>query len=136
MNDQFKLEMEILMKADDDKHRVFGLFSVIEEEGEVVIDKEGDMITPDELEEGAYEFVKSSRVAGEAHVKKGIGTLIESVVLTKEKQQLLGIDLKKVCWFGGFEITDADVWEKVKKGIYKSFSIGGKAIRIPVEDSK
>lgn len=35
-----------------------------------------------------------------------------------------------VGWWIGFQVTDADVWEKVKDGTYSMFSIEGKAERV------
>ena len=39
-----------------------------------------------------------------------------------------------VGWWIGFQVTDADVWEKVKDGTYSMFSIEGKAERVEVKD--
>jgi hypothetical protein len=115
-----------IQKVDEEQRRVFGFFSIVEDEHGLVVDKQGDVILPVELEKAAYDFVKNSRIAGEMHTKQPVGVLIESVVMTREKQQSWGIDLKKVFWWGGMEIHNDEVWEKVKKGIYKSFSIGGR----------
>lgn len=106
---------------------VFGWFSVIEEGGRPVVDTQGDIIAEKELESAAYHFVINTRIAGEMHARKGVGQLIESIVFTKEKQALLGADLGKVGWFGGFHISDAAVWEAIKAGKYTAFSWGGRA---------
>jgi len=119
-------------KVDEEQRQVFGWFSVVEESGQPVIDKQGDIITPDDLEKAAYAFVADVRDAGEMHARKGIGHLIESIVFTKAKQQALGIDLGKVGWWAGFQITDEDVWKKVKDGTYRAFSIGGTGTRTPI----
>ena len=116
-------------KIDEDERIVFGFFSVVEKDGEPVVDREGDVIAPEDLEKAVYEFVLKSRVAGENHLKKGVGQLIESIVLTKEKQAALGIDIGKVAWWGGFKIFDDDVWKAVKEKQYLAFSIGGTAER-------
>lgn len=39
-----------------------------------------------------------------------------------------------VGWWIGFQVTDADVWEKVKDGTYSMFSIEGKAERVEVNN--
>ena len=39
-----------------------------------------------------------------------------------------------VGWWIGFQVTDADVWEKVKDGTYSMFSIEGEAERVEVKD--
>jgi hypothetical protein len=116
-----------IIKVDEDQRLVFGWFSVIEENGQVVEDLQGDVIDEVELEKAAYDFVLNARVAGEMHKNIGVGSLIESVMFTKEKQKILGIDLGKVGWFAGFYIDDDSVWDSVKKGDYSAFSISGKA---------
>lgn len=115
----------VITKIDEDRHLVFGFFSVIEENGVQVVDKQGDIIDEEELEEAAYGFVINARIAGEMHEKRGVGELVESMVFTKAKQKALGIDLNKVGWFGGFRISDEEVWKKIKSGEYPAFSIGG-----------
>ena len=39
-----------------------------------------------------------------------------------------------VGWWIGFQVTDADVWEKVKDGTYSMFSIEGEAERVEVNN--
>lgn len=116
-------------KVDDDERMVFGWFSVIEEGGECVVDKQGDIITEDDIEKAAYDFVLNARIAGDMHIRKGVGQLVESMVFTKAKQEALGIDLKKVGWWGGFYISDDTVWKSIKNGDMPMFSIGGRGTR-------
>lgn len=121
-------------KIDKPKQQIFGFFSVIEKDGEIIFDLEGDAISEETIEKAVYDYVLNARIAGERHIKKGVGDLIESIVFTKEKQELLGIDLKKIGWWGGFHITDDEVWKKVEKGEYPMFSIGGKGHRTEIEE--
>lgn len=148
-----KFDWEIpgtIIKVDDEKHLVFGWFSVIQILGEHVIDTQGDIITSSTLEEAAYSFVLNARKGGEMHrtgdsgIVRGIGRVVESVVFTKEKQQAMlkslhdqGIndavlDLCAIAWWGGFMIENAETWAKVKSGELKAFSIGGKGKRASV----
>ena len=46
---------------------------------------------PEELENAAYNFVELYREGGEMHEKGGAAILIESVVFTEEKMQVMGI---------------------------------------------
>ncbi len=71
------------------------------------------------------------REAGDRHnVIKGIGRLVESVVLTKEKQSAMGIppNTVDVCWWVGFKVDNQDTWDKIKSGEYAMLSIGGEAV--------
>ncbi|MCM1497291.1 MAG: XkdF-like putative serine protease domain-containing protein [Clostridium sp.] len=132
---KFNVNCEI-NKLDDDKRLVFAWASVIEKNGEPVVDLQGDVISSDELEQAVYNYVIDSRDAGEMHFRKGVGTLVESIVFTKEKQEALGIDLGKVGWFVGFKITDDQVWESVKKGKYAMLSIGGRGVREKIDEEE
>ncbi|GEO26239.1 hypothetical protein AAC03nite_20240 [Alicyclobacillus acidoterrestris] len=121
-----------ISKVDDSQHLVFGWLSVSEDEnGNTLVDSHGDIITPDDLEQAAYDFVLHSRQAGEMHDVIGVGQLVESMVFTAEKQQALGIPegIVPVGWWVGFYIDDPDVWAKIRSGEYAAFSIGGEAVR-------
>lgn len=130
-----------ITKADEDKRLVFGWALVsADKDGNELIDHQGDMVEPDELEEGAYEYVLNFRDAGEEH----IGTLrkkarmVESCVFTPEKMKAIGIPegTIPVGWWIGFYVDDDTTWERIKSGKYKMFSIEGKAVREPIEDSQ
>lgn len=119
-----------IAKVDQDRQMVFGWVTVAEEGGVEVVDKQGDVMTEDEMEKMAYDFVLNCRKAGEMHKRvEGVGKLVESMVFTKEKQGALGIDLGKSAWWCGFKVDDAAIWDKVKKGEYRAFSIHGVGLR-------
>lgn len=126
-------DMMEIKKIDEDERMVFGWFSVVEKDGQLIKDTQDDYIEPMELEKAAYNYVLDARIAGDSHVRKGVGQLVESIVFTKEKQEALGIDLGCVGWWGGFHIDDDSVWDKIKKGEYPMFSLGGTGKRIPKE---
>ena len=125
-----------IYKSDDDRRLVFGWASIaIRTDGTQIEDWQGDMIDPEDLEEAAYQFVKLYREGGEMHERGGVATMIESVVFTEEKMQAMGIPpgTLPIGWWIGFQVTDPEVWAKVKDGTYSMFSIEGTAER--VEDS-
>lgn len=122
------LEGEVI-KADPDKQLVFGWASISSQDGEHIVDKQGDIIPEAELETAAYEFALYHRAHGDMHDRMGVGRMIESMMFTVEKQQALGIDLGLVGWWIGFRVDDADVWKRIKEGKLPEFSIGGKATR-------
>lgn len=134
-----------IAKTDEDQHLVFGIFSIVEVDGKPIVDREGDVITPRDLEKAAYGHVLNARIAGEMHTRIGVGDLVESFVFTTEKQQAFvaalherGVtgavmDLRCVGWWGGYHITDEAVWAKIKAGEYVAWSIGGSGVRTPIE---
>ena len=82
-----------LAKVDEDKKLVFGWASIIKDsEGKILLDRQDDFIDDEEeLEKSAYSYVLNSRDGGEMHINRGVSTMVESVVLSKEKQRALGI---------------------------------------------
>lgn len=126
-----------VQKVDEEKRLVFGWASVsVTVDGQEVLDLQEDMIDPDTLEEAAYRFAEFYREGGEMHERTGVAVMVESVVLTAEKQAAIGIPAGTlpVGWWLGFRVTDDNVWDKVKSGEYNMFSIGGTAIREEIED--
>lgn len=130
-----------IFKTDEDQRLVFGWASVaITVDGEVLEDRQHDMIDPEDLEEAAYEYVLNFRDTGEEHLPgyRKKGKLIESCVFTPEKQEAMGIPegILPVAWWIGFKIDDEDTWQRVKNGTYKMFSIEGKAEREEIEKTE
>jgi hypothetical protein len=117
-------------KVDEDKQLVFGWSSISTVDGDLVVDKQGDSIPVDELEAAAYGFVLHSRSASDMHEKANIGRLVESMVFSKQKQDLLGIDLGMEGWWTGFRVDDLQTWALVKQGKRPMFSIGGRGQRM------
>ena len=127
-------------KTDEDKRQVFGWASVVEVDGSPVVDRQGDWITPDEIEKAAYEYVVKSRVGGHQHKRTETGAfhasdMIESIVFTPEKIAKMGLpDDFPVGWWVGYKVHDDDTWAKVKKGDITGFSIHGKGRRQQVAE--
>ena len=118
---------------------VFGFFSINKVGEDLVEDRQQDLIETHELEKAAYDFVLNARIAGEGHFRKGVGQLVESMMFTYDKQEAIlktlsdmGIENAQFSlgvegWWGGFQITDEEVLDKIEKGEYPMFSVGGKA---------
>jgi uncharacterized protein YdaT len=119
-------------KIDEDKRQVFGWAIVAKDaDGNDVIDLQGDVVTPEDVEKAAYDFVIHSRDGGEMHVRKGVARMIESFVVDPEKLEKMGIVSKgtttgvPIGWWVGFEVLDDGVWKGVKDGRYTGFSVHG-----------
>lgn len=117
-----------IRKADPDQQLVFGWASVIEKNGVIVTDKQGDQIPTSAMEPAAYDFVMNSRDMGDMHETTGRGQLVESCMFTLEKQQALGIDLGMVGWWTGFKVSCPELWKAYRSGARPEFSIGGSAV--------
>jgi Putative phage serine protease XkdF len=126
-------------KADPDKQQIFGWASVVEVNGESVVDLQGDRISPDEMEKAGYEYVMKSRKGGDMHLRDDWqpvqkSEMIESFIVTPEKRDAMGLpDSVPSGWWVGFQVRDPDVWAKVKSGERTGFSIHGHGRRAPLD---
>lgn len=130
------LEPAQIAKLDEDQHLVFGWFNVaVRKDGKLLTDMEEDVVEVEELEKAAYDFVIESRQGGVMHQGNPKAVLVESIVITPEKLEKMGLppDAVPARWWGGFKVLDGDTWSKVKKGELKMFSIEGEAVRVETE---
>jgi hypothetical protein len=122
-------------KADNDKRQVFGWASIVEIDGQPIVDRQGDWISPEEIEKAAYDYVLKSRKGGHQHKRDGdqpfhAGDMIESFVMTPEKIEKMNLpEDTPVGWWVGYKIHDDEAWDKVKKGEVTGFSIHGRGKR-------
>lgn len=131
--DDFKLNVSI--EKTTDQGLVSGWANVaVNADGTIPLDWQGDIIRPEVLEKAAIDFMLNYRESGEMHQGPSTGTVVESIVFTKDKQAALGIPEGVVPegWFITVKIQDNDVFEKVKSGKYRMFSIQGHGNRVPV----
>lgn len=120
-------------KAREDECLVSGWANVaINKDGSVPLDWQDDVIAPATLEKAAINFMLDYRGSGEMHKGDSKGTVVESIVLTKEKQAAIGIPEGTVPegWFITVKVHDPEVFAKVKDGTYRMFSIQGTAKRV------
>lgn len=127
-------------KFDDSKRQAFGWASVVSKGGVPVVDRQGDYISAEDLEEAAYNYVRSSRVGGDMH-RRGddggphkVSDMIESIVFTDDKIAKMGLpeDYPRG-WWVGFKIHDEPTWDLVRKQGRTGFSIHGRGIRNDVD---
>ncbi len=120
-------------KAREDEQLVSGWANVaINKDGSVPLDWQDDVIAPATLEKAAINFMLDYRGSGEMHEGDSKGTVVESIVFTKEKQAAIGIPEGTVPegWFITVKVHDPEVFAKVKDGTYRMFSIQGTARRV------
>lgn len=114
-----------IRKVNEEQRVAYGWFSVIEKDGRPVEDADGHIIGEETLIRMAREFVEESRAGKVMHKGRRVADIVESIVLTRDVQKALGVDLGMVGWFGAMRFRDDEIWERVKKGELRAFSIGG-----------
>jgi len=122
-----------LYKAKEDEQLVSGWANVsVNADGSIPLDWQDDVIAPEVLEKAAIGFMLNYRESGVMHDGGSVGTVVESIVFTKEKQEAIGIPEGTIPqgWFITVKIHDKDVFAKVKDGTYKMFSIQGTCRRV------
>lgn len=122
-----------ISKAREDEQLVSGWANVaINKDGSVPLDWQDDVIAPETLEKAAINFMMDYRGSGEMHEGDSKGSVVESIVFTKEKQAAIGIPEGVVPegWFITVKVHDPEVFAKVKNGTYRMFSIQGTAKRV------
>lgn len=120
-----------VLKLDSERRIAWGWASVSTVNGKLVTDTQGDVITPTELGKMADKFMASARMAKAMHEGDQIGEVLHSFPLTNELAKAFGMETDREGWIIGMKINDDSVWEKMKSGDFKGFSIGGKAKRTP-----
>lgn len=125
-----------IVKSEPEQQIVYGWASVATKDGKLVIDKQGDIIMPDDLEKAAHGFVLDHRAQGDMHMADELGNpirkgrLVASMVFTKQIQDVLKIDLGMEGWLVGFKVDDEGLWKSIKSGEKPEFSIGGRGKRV------
>lgn len=123
-----------VLKADNEQRMVWGWASVITENGVPVVDNQGDVIKSETMMKAATEFMLSARVTKEMHMGRKVGEFIHSLPLTKDIADALGIKSDKEGWIVACKVYDDAVWDKVKSGELKAFSIGGRTKRKKIHE--
>lgn len=121
----------------DDEQLVFGWAYVCKDKnGDRVLDWDNQMIEAEDLEPAVYDFNLNSRTSNIMHVDgTDCGTLVESIMFTKEKMSAMGIPEGSMPegWWLSFKIKDKEVFNKIKDGTFKMFSIEGSGLVEEVE---
>ena len=117
-----------ILKTDDEQRMVYGWASVVTENGEPVVDRQGDVIKAETLVTAVNEFMEHVRIGKAMHTGEQVGTVVHSLPITKEIGDSLGIQSDREGWVVAYKVFDDDVWAMVKSGELAAFSIGGRAI--------
>jgi hypothetical protein len=122
-----------ILKSDGEKQHIYGWASVVYKDGKVVVDKQGDIIPIEELENAVVDYMLTSRVGRDMHKGDAKSRLIFSAINTPELQHAFPEMFKQsdtIGWVAGFKIDDPELWDMIKSGERPEFSIGGAAVSL------
>lgn len=122
--DDFKV-----IKVDEEQRIIYGWASVTTYEGDLVVDRQGDVIKTETLHKSVNEFMENVRVGKLMHEGEQVGQIIHSFPISKEICAALGIQSNMEGWITGYKVYDDALWEDVKTGKFAAFSIGGAAVK-------
>jgi hypothetical protein len=118
-----------VFKVDEEQRIIYGWASVTTHKGELVVDRQGDVIKTETLHKSVNDFMENVRVGKLMHAGEQVGQIVHSFPISKEICDALGIQSDMEGWITGYKVYDDALWEDVKVGKYAAFSIGGAAIK-------
>lgn len=134
-DEQIDVAVNFKITKSTDEGLVSGWANVsMQPDGTPPLDWQDDIIMPEVLEKAAINFMLAYRESGVMHKGDSKGIVVESIVFTKAKQEAIGIPEGTIPegWFITVKILDPAVFEMVKSGVFRMFSIQGNAKRIPI----
>lgn len=130
----------LVAKISDERRTATGWANVVvDARGEVVIDKQGDIIDVDDLRDAAHAYMANSRVVKVGHAGPKVGTTVEMLVITDEVADMIAKSGKTrgAIYTRKYDETPEGerAWQEVKRraelGLPSMSSIGGSAVRVP-----
>lgn len=121
-----------ILKLDEEKRLVTGVVYVPD-----TVDSQGEFMEADAVEKAAHEFMISSAQMDERHsfmANKKV-RVVESCV-TKSDSEIDGRAIRKGTWIITARVEDDRLWNAVKNGEYRGFSMGGTGTREEVEEEE
>lgn len=100
-----------------------------------VADSQGDIYSHDEVRKAAHGYMeRTGGTLGKQHSEIVTGKLkvLESY-LAPADFEVGGQQITSGTWLMGIRVVDDDLWQGVKSGSFTGFSIGGAAVRKPLE---
>lgn len=96
-----------------------------------VVDGQGDVVSAGEIEAAAHRFLEAGGVVGGMHrVFAGVGDVVESFIAREGDP-----DFTPGAWVLGVRLG-SDAWERVRRGEWTGFSVGGRAVRTPLDEEE
>jgi len=120
---------DTIVKKDIVKQIVYGV--VLKPEAE---DAQGDIISEEEIEKAAHAFLTNYRKQqsdmGIMHTETTPDVVVVESYIAPSTFTIGKVKVKKGSWIVGSKINKKELWDKVQKGQYAGYSIGGRGKRV------
>lgn len=125
MAEDFAICTEFI-KFDKELGIALGFAIISKIDGEPYFDIQGDHVPEPALIQAATDFMRHSRVGKTMHQPAQTGDVIFAFPLTNDIAKSLEISTKRTGLLIGFKPTDLDTRDRLSKGEFTGFSIGGR----------
>jgi len=115
-----------IFKADEERRLVLGVIAESD-----MVDAQGDVMSARTIEDMAHDYMIRSRKFDDRHNWKQVAAMLVESWIVREDTILFGQPVKAISWVIAVKVFDDVIWQKIKSGVYKAFSIGGKGVRVP-----
>ena len=95
-------------------------------------DSQGDIISADDIEKAAHEYMANYRQIFDSHVEKTDASPVESFIAPVD-MVVQGEHIRKGSWVMAIKVQDASLWAAIEKGEVNGVSIGGYGTREALE---
>jgi hypothetical protein len=122
-----RVDIRVPLWKDDAHQLVYGVVLVPDQ-----VDSQGDVVSRDEIEKAAHDFLVRSRRHDVQHSDKPAAVETVESYIAPQDMNVAGQKVLKGSWVMGVHVSDPETWRKVQKGDLNGFSIGGTGDRIPL----
>lgn len=121
-----KSEDQVMAEAPEEERFIFGVVLVPDEP-----DSQDEIYSAEEVRKAAHAYMeRANGVFKVMHNGRPVeGVKILETYLTKTAETHGGETFPLGTWLMGARVTDDELWDDVRKGVFTGFSIGGTAIR-------
>lgn len=121
-------DIEKLEKSDE-KQFVLGRVLIPDK-----IDSDNEVIREKEIEKAAWNFMQNSHAVGYIHKEYAPNANIVESYIAPVDFEIGDREVKKGTWLVGVKIDNKRLWEEIKKGKMRAFSVGGWTRQVPVDN--
>jgi hypothetical protein len=115
-----------IFKADEERHLVYGVIAEPD-----TVDAQGDVMSALTIEELAHDYMLNSRKFDDRHDERSVDAAPVESWIQREDAVLFGERIRAGSWVIGVKVWAEGIWQKVRDGEYRAFSIGGEGVRVP-----